>query len=132
MLRECFFKYHCSFVTSTLDFYWDNIRKVSFGACIANFMAKQCHLKTGINLFMSDATLQSLSKKLDHILKSKAFKIKCCQSLLNFVLFDEEHTGEFIGSWLNDAHACVQCQPSWIGSHTVYQAANAGKLVDLL
>lgn len=75
MLKERFLKYHCSFVASTSYFYCDNVRKASFGACIANFMAKQYRFKTDISLFMSDATLQSLSEKWEHSLKSKVFKI---------------------------------------------------------
>ena len=81
---------------------------------------------------MSDSTLASFSGKWETMLQSKSFKIKRCQSLLDFILFDKDHTGDFFGLWLNDAHARVYCEPSWIGSHTVDGAANADKSVNVI
>ena len=112
MLMECFLRYGDSIVASTSDFWWDRVRKASFGACIGTFMAKQYRLKNGIDLFMSDATLASMSSREEPqawqgILCSKAYKLGRCQALLDFVLFDKPHTGEEVGAWLYDAHKRV-------------------------
>lgn len=132
MLTEQFLKYLYSFVSSTSYFYWDSVHKASFGAYIANFMAKQYSIKIGISVFMSDSTLASPFGKWETILQSKAFKIKRCQSLLDFIFIDKDHTGEFAESWLNDANTCVYCEPPLIGSHTINGTFNAGKSVDVL
>ena len=137
MLMECYLRYGDSFVASTSDFWWDRVRKASFGACIGNFMAHQYRMKSGIDLFMSDATLNSLSSDDDprgweRHLRSKASSLGRCQTLLDFVLFDKPHTGEEVGAWLDHAHGRVQCKPSFIGSHVVDKAGYAGESVEKL
>ena len=94
-------------------------------------------MKSGIDLFMSDATLNSLSSDDDprgweRHLRSKASSLGRCQALLDFVLFDKPHTGEEVGAWLDHAHGRVQCKPSFIGSHVVDGAGYAGASVEEL
>ena len=59
-------------------------------------------------------------------------KLERCQALIDFTLFDLEHTGHNIGCWLEDAHRLVGCLPGYIGSHTADGASNAGKAVEKL
>ena len=107
--------------------------KKSFGAYIANFMANKYRFKNGISLFMSDTTFSSMTEgKVSEMLRSKVPALDHCQALCDFVLFDLNHTGDEIGRWLEDAHGSVGCKPSYIGSHVVDGAGNAGKSVEVL
>ena len=43
-----------------------------------------------------------------------------------------EHSGKYIGLWLQDACNGVGCLPSYIGSHMVGGTNNTGKVVEVL
>ena len=136
-MMELYLLYGESFVASTSDFWWDRVRKQSFGACILNFMAKRYTLLNGMSLFMSDTTLASFSSK-DHprgwtsVLRSPAPTLSRCQAIGDMVIFDTEHSGAEVGAWLDDAHRGVGCKPSYVGSHTVDGDSTAGKSVEIL
>ena len=137
LLKECWLRFGDSIVASTSDFWWDKTRKASFGACIGTFMAKQYRLKNGIDLFISNATLATLSsveepRGWERILRSKASKLDRCQCLIDFCLFDRPHTGQEVGAWLYNAHKRVRCEPCMQGSQTVDGAANAGASIGKL
>ena len=87
-----------------------------------------------MSLFISNTTLASLGNRDQclEVLQSTAVTAGHCQALVDFVLFDKEHTGEEVGKWLDDAHAIIGCKPAFIGSPTVDGAANAGKSVEIL
>ena len=51
---------------------------------------------------------------------------------MDFFKFNEDDTDDFFESWLNDSHARVYYESSWIGSHTVNRATNARKLVNVI
>eukprot|EP00956_Cyclotella_meneghiniana_P030727 scaffold78248_cov106-Cyclotella_meneghiniana.AAC.1 len=131
MLKEAYLRYGGQIVASTSDFWWDNVRKASFGACIGNFMAKQYRLRNGIDTFMSDVTLSSLSNSSnprgwETVLRSIKATIARCQALFDVVLFDKAHTGEEVGAWLYDIHERVGCEPYMQGSQVVDGDATAG------
>lgn len=132
MMKELYLLYSEGFVASTSDFWWHPVMKQSFGACIANFMANKYRFKNGLDLFMSDTTFQGLSEEVLRELKVKTPKLDRCQALCDFVLYDLDHTGNSIGHWLEDAHRNIGCYPSYIGSHVVDGAGNAGKSVEVL
>ena len=82
---------------------------------------------------MSDTTFSLMTEgKVSEMLRSKVPTLDRCQALCDFVLFDLNHTGDEIGRWLEDAHGSVGCKPSYIGSHVVDGAGNAGKSVEVL
>jgi hypothetical protein len=132
MMKELYLLYSEGFVASTSDFWWHPVMKQSFGACIANFMANKYSFKNGLNLFMSDTTFNSLTEDALRQMKNKVPKLDRCQALCDFVLYDLQHTGLSIGHWLEDAHRSIGCNPSYIGSHVVDGAGNAGKSVEVL
>ena len=62
-MTELYLLYHQSFVASTSDFWVDPVRKQSFGAAIANFMANRYKFKNGLSLFVPMTTVASAKKK---------------------------------------------------------------------
>ena len=126
--------YNEAFVASTSEFWWDIIHKASFGGCIANFMTNRYVFRNGMSLYMYNATLSSLGDNDTclKVLQSLAPTTGRCQALVDFFLFDKEHTGEEVGKWLDDAHTIIGCKPVFIGIHTVDGADNAGKSVEIL
>ena len=106
---------------------------MSFGGSIANVMINHYHFRNGLCLAVADATMKMLlSTKTTNFLHSATPTIKRCQALLDFVHFDKPKTGENIGAWLNAIHNDVGCKPSYIGSHVVDGASNAGASVEEL
>lgn len=130
ILSELYLKYTSSFVSSNSDFWWDPVRKTSFGAIVANFMAKQYHLNNGLCLFVSETTLKRTDDKA--VFRNLDGKTSRCGALLDFLNFSASHTGENIGNWLHISHERHGCKPDYIGSHVVDGAANAGKAVGLM
>ena len=61
-MTEKFLKYETSFVASTSDFWWDIVRKKSFGARIGKFVANRHMFKNGLSIFVSDTTIKSVYK----------------------------------------------------------------------
>ena len=113
-MSELFLEYQSSFVASTSDFWWDPVRKVSFAACIGNFMAKSYPLYDGTRIFVLDTTMKLKMKNncVDEF-RSISPKLERCQALIDFTLFDLEHNGHNIGRWLEDAHKLVGCLPGY-------------------
>ena len=112
MMMELYLLYGESFVASISDFWWDRVRKQSFCACILNFMAKRYTLQNNMSLFMLDTTLASFSSEDNRqgwmtVLGSLAPTLSNCQALGDMVLFDTEHSGAKVGSWLEDGHRGV-------------------------
>ena len=124
-----FLAYWQSLVLSTSDFWWDPVRKKSFGASIANLMAHQYELRDGRCLFISHATRKTIDKS---DLENMNGVCDRCQALLDFRQFTKWHTGENIGAWLKYIHLSVGCKPAFIGGHTVDGAKNSGKSVQQL
>ena len=133
MMSEMYLAFGECFVSSTSDFWWNPVVKKSFAACIANFMSHKYLFKNGLSLFMSTTTFNSLSDgDVRHLLRSRVSTLDRCQALADMVLFDRSHTGEEIGSWLEDGHRSIGCDPSYICSHVVDGAGNAGMPASLL
>ena len=133
IIREAYLIYNSGFVSSMSDFWWHPGKKMSFGACIACVMAHRYPFKNGLSLFVSQATY-GLIKGDTSILKSSDPVPKYCraQMLLDFVAFDEKKNAENIGAWLTDCHAAVKCKPSYISSHIVDGASDAGASVQVM
>ena len=133
-MTELFLKFNNSFVASTSDFWWDPNRQMSFGGSIANIMVNHYRFKNGLCLAMPDATMRMLAStaKTSDMLRGTTPVVKRCQALLDFYHFNKPKNGENIGAWLNDIHADVGCKPSYIGSHVVDGASNAGASVEEL
>ena len=129
MNNEAYLCYRESFVASSSDFWWDNVRKKPFGASIATFMCQRYKFKNGMELFMSDATY--FYKRLDKAkLVNGTPTLARCPALLDFCQFWKPKTGENIGEWLEEIHAAVDIEPGHIGSHNVDGASNAEKSVE--
>ena len=133
-MLELFIKFRNSFVASTSDFWHHKVWKMSFGGCIANFMASGYHFKNGMFLAISKATLQKLVKSgmLEVLLKSTTPITHRVQAMLNFGRFELAKTGKNIGEWLEVGHTAVGCKAEYLGSHIVDGASNAQKSVKCL
>ena len=128
-MMEGFLAYSQSFVSSTSNFWWDPVRKKSFGASIANFMATRYEFRDSRCLFISNATRKTMDTSELAYMKGVLDR---CQALLDFKHFTKPHTGEHIGAWLKYIHHSVGCKPPFIGGHTVDGASNAGSSVEHL
>ena len=105
------------------------MRKKSFGASIANFMAHRYELCYGRYLFISHATFKTMDKS--ELVKMNSVCDRF-QDLLHFKHFTKLHAVENIGAWLNSIHLGVGCKPAFIGGHTTDGAKNSGKSVEQL
>ena len=87
----------------------------------------------GTQVFVSNSTM-SLKIKDKSVNKFCSIlpKLERCQVLIDFTLFDLEHTGHNIGCWHEDAHRVVGCLPSYIGGHMVDGTSNGRKVVQEL
>ena len=134
MVTELFMLYSNSFVASTSDFWWDPVRRVSFAASIANLMVNHYQFKNGLCIAMSNTTMKTLkfTKKTTEIIRSSTPTVKICQALLGFPQFDQPKTGQNIGVYLDNIHVGAGCKASYIGSHIVDGASNAGSSVEEL
>ena len=72
------------------------------------------------------------TKKTTEILRSSTPTIKRCQALLDFPQFDQPKTCQNIGIYLDNIHVDAGCKASYIGSHIVDGALNAGASVEEL
>ena len=85
IMQELYLLYGEDFVASTSDFWWRKYQNQSFGACNCNFMANKYTLQNGMQMFMSDTTLGSLSSDEDprgwvKVLRSKKPTLARCTS----------------------------------------------------
>ncbi len=58
--------------------------------------------------------------------------IKRCQALLDFLQFDLPKIGQNIGVYLDNIYVDAGCTASYIGSHVIDGALNAGASVEVL
>ena len=106
---------------------------MSFGACIACVMANRYRFQNGLSMFVSKATYGLIKGDISILKSSDPVPTYCrAQCLLDFVAFDEKKNADNIGAWLTDAHAAVKCLPSYIGSHIVDGASDAGASVQVM
>ena len=130
IFMEAYLLYHSGFVCSTSDFWWHPTKKLSFGACIASVMAKRYRFRNGLSLFCSDTTYASIKENTEILLSSDPVPTTGkCKLLLDFVGFDKKKDGSNVGEWLTDIHNAVKCKPSYVGSHVVDGAGDAGASV---
>ena len=129
LITEEFLNYSQSFVSSTSDFWWDGVRKKSFGASVANFMSNRYIFRNGQVLFMSDTTRKKVHETE---LRHNGGVRDRYQALLDCLKLPKAHTGEKIGNWLNTIHAGDGCKPSYIGGHVLDGVKNARKSVEQL
>mmetsp|Transcript_18661 Transcript_18661/g.30159 ORF Transcript_18661/g.30159 Transcript_18661/m.30159 type:complete len:158 (+) Transcript_18661:246-719(+) len=132
-MLEGFLKNCTNIISLTSDFWHHPIWKTAFGACIKNFIANGYYMNTGEFLAISDTTLAKMKQDgiVNDMLKSATPKFHRVQGLLDFCQFDMPKTGDNIGKWQADCHTQVGCKPSYISSHTIDGAGNAGALAKL-
>lgn len=133
IVLEGFLKYRNSFIASTSDFWHDPMRKMSFGAAIANIMTNHYRFCNGLTLAVSQTTFEAMMRdKCIQLISIMTPIILRLQMLLDFLCFVYEKTGYNIGIWLEENHRAIGIKPDYIGSHTVDGAGNAGASVATL